>query len=56
MSVLDQYLERSQDIIGERTPEEEAYDREVVKWLERTGKIRRVQPVARANNEAVKSV
>lgn len=41
MSLLDQYIQRSQDIIGERTPEEAKYDEEVVKWLRKYGKIRK---------------
>jgi len=41
MSLIDQYLQRSQDIIGERTAHEERYDNEVIKWLKKYGKIRK---------------
>ena len=33
MSLIDQYLRRSQEIIGSRTESEERYDNEVIKWL-----------------------
>ncbi len=33
MGLMKKYLKRSQEIIGERTTEEEQYDNEVVKWL-----------------------
>ena len=56
MSLIDQYLQRSQDIIGERTPEEVRYDNEIIKWLKKYGKIRRA--INKANekypNEALK--
>ena len=41
MSLIDQYLQRSQDIISERTSHEERYDNEVIKWLKKYGKIRK---------------
>ncbi|RDH80896.1 MAG: hypothetical protein DIZ78_17715 [endosymbiont of Escarpia spicata] len=41
MSLIDQYMQRSQDIIGERTPEEEKYDNELIKNLKKYGKIRK---------------
>ena len=41
MSLIDQYMQRSQDIIGERTKEEEQYDNELIKWLKKHGKIRK---------------
>ncbi len=41
MSVIDQYMQRSQDIIGERTREEEQYDSELIKCLKKYGKIRK---------------
>jgi len=41
MSTIDQYLQRSNEIIGERTREEERYDDEVLKSLEKYGKIRK---------------
>jgi len=41
MNFTEQYLQRSQEIIGDRTPEEELYDNEVVMWLKKFGKIRK---------------
>jgi len=41
MYQLEQYLERSKDIIGERTNNEEQYDNEIVKWLRKTGDIKK---------------
>ena len=56
MNLIDQYFQRSQEIIGERTPDEERYDNEVLKWLKRYGKIRRA--ISKVNkkypNEALK--
>ena len=37
MNPLKQYLTRANEIIGERTPDEEKYDREVIRWM-RLGK------------------
>ena len=39
--MIEQYLERANEIIGERSKEEEKYDNEVVKWLRKQGKIRK---------------
>ncbi len=56
MSLIDQYLQRSQDVIGERTSHEERYDNEVIKWFKKYGKIRKA--INKANkkypNEAMK--
>ena len=41
MNFIDQYMQRSQDIIGERTPAEEKYDNEVIRCLRKYGKIRK---------------
>jgi len=38
---MDPYLERANEIIGDRSREEELYDNEVVKWLKKYGKIRK---------------
>ena len=35
MDILKQYTERANEIIGERTPDEEKYDREVIRWIRR---------------------
>ena len=47
MDLLKQYLERAAEIIGERTPDEERYDREVVRWLEKGKPIKKA--IAKAN-------
>lgn len=39
--MIEQYLKRANEIIGERSKEEEKYDNEVVKWLKKQGKIRK---------------
>lgn len=56
MKELEPYLERANEIIGERTKAEELYDNEVVKNLKKYGKIRKA--LNRANkkypNEALK--
>ena len=41
MNQINQYLDRAHEIMGERTPEEEKYDSEVLLWLEKTKKIRK---------------
>jgi predicted nucleotidyltransferase len=41
MNLIDQYLRRSQEIIGDRTESEEQYDNEVVKWLKEGLTIRK---------------
>lgn len=35
MDFLKQYLTRANQIIGERTPDEQKYDREVTHWMRR---------------------
>jgi len=49
MSLIDQYLRRSQEIIGSRTQAEERYDNEVVKWLREGASIRKA--INRANQK-----
>ena len=49
MNDIDQYLSRANEIIGERSPEEELYDNEVIKWLKKYGKIRKA--LNRANKK-----
>jgi len=41
MSILDQYLQRSQEIIGDRSPAEKRYDNEIIRWLRKGKKIRK---------------
>ena len=47
MSLIDQYLLRSQEIIGSRAESEERYDNEVIKWLKKGMTIRKA--INRAN-------
>ena len=49
MDILKQYSERAKEIIGERTPEEEKYDREVIRWIRRGKSIRKA--IAKANEK-----
>ena len=49
MSLIDQYIQHSQKIIGERTSEEEKYDHEVISCLKKYGKIRKA--INRANKK-----
>jgi hypothetical protein len=35
MDFLQQYLDRANEIIGDRTKEEERYDKEVLRWLKK---------------------
>ena len=41
MNTLELYFARSEEIIGERTKEEEKYDNEVINWLRKTGDIKK---------------
>ena len=47
MDLIQQYLTQSKEIIGERTPAEEKYDREVILWLEKGKHI--AKAIAKAN-------
>ena len=49
MDILKQYTERASEIIGERTPNEEKYDREVIRWIRRGKNIRKA--IAKANEK-----
>ena len=49
MDILKQYLERAAEIIGDRTPGEEKYDREVTRWLEKGKPIKKA--IAKANEK-----
>ena len=49
MSFLEQYLSRANEIIGERTAEEEKYDKEVLRWLSKGKPIGKA--IARANKK-----
>ena len=49
MDILKQYTERADEIIGERTPDEQKYDREVIRWM-RKGKTV-AKAIAKANEK-----
>lgn len=49
MEMLKQYLERAAEIIGDRTPNEEKYDQEVIRWLEKGKPIKNA--IAKANEK-----
>ncbi|MFC1461959.1 hypothetical protein ACFLQR_05535 [Verrucomicrobiota bacterium] len=40
MNILEQYLAGANNVIGERTPEEEKYDAEVILWLQKGKSIK----------------
>ena len=49
MNVLKQYTDRAEEIVGERTPDEEKYDREVIRWLRRGKNINKA--IGKANQK-----
>ena len=49
MNIIEQYLHRSQEIIGNRTKDEERYDKEVLKWLRKGKNIKKA--VGKANDK-----
>ena len=49
MELLNQYLQRSQEIIGDRTREEMRYDKEVLRWLRKGKKIQKA--IEKANKK-----
>ena len=49
MDLFNQYLQRSQEIIGDRTREEMQYDKEVLRWLRKGKKIQKA--IERANKK-----
>ena len=49
MDISEQYLLRSQEIIGNRTQEEKRYDKEVIRWLRKGKNIRKA--ITKANKE-----
>jgi hypothetical protein len=49
VDILKQYIERANEIIGERTPDEQKYDREVIHWLRRGKNI--TKAIAKANEK-----
>lgn len=49
MDLLKQHLELAAEVIGERTPDEEKYDREVIRWMRRGKTISKA--IAKANDK-----
>lgn len=49
MDILRYHLERAAEIIGERTPGEEKYDREVIRWMRRGKSVSKA--IAKANEK-----
>ncbi len=41
MDFLEQYLDHASDVIGDRTRDEERYDKEVLRWLRKGKGIRK---------------
>ena len=49
MDILKQYTDRADEIIGERTADEQKCDREVIRWLRRGKSINKA--IAKANEK-----
>ncbi len=49
MDILKHYTGRADEIIGERTPEEQKHDREVIRWIRRGKSI--TKAIAKANEK-----
>ena len=49
MNVLKQYIDRAEEIVGERTPDEEKYDCDVIRWLRKGKNIHKA--IAKANQK-----
>lgn len=49
MDIITQYLETAAEIIGDRTPAEEQYDREVIRWVEKGKPIKKA--ITKANEK-----
>jgi len=54
VNVLKQYIDRAEEIVGERTPDEENYDREVIRLLRRGKNINKA--IAKAHQKYPLSV
>ena len=46
---ISEYLSRANEIIGERSPDEQRYDREVVRWMRKGKSISKA--IAKANEK-----
>lgn len=49
MNVLKEYLGRASEIIGDRTPDEQKYDHEVIRWMRKGKSVS--QAIAKANEK-----
>lgn len=49
MDILEQYLKQSREIIGDRTKDEERYDKEVLRWLRKGKNIKKA--IGKANEK-----
>jgi hypothetical protein len=49
MDLLEQYLNRANEIIGDRTEDEVRYDKEVLRWLRKGKNIKKA--IAKANEK-----
>jgi putative NADH-flavin reductase len=49
VNILKHYTDRADEIIGERTADEQKYDREVIRWLRRGKSISKA--IAKANEK-----
>ena len=49
MDILNHYISRADEIIGERTAEEQKYDHEVIRWVRRGKSISKA--VSKANQK-----
>ena len=49
MNNLRQYTARANEVIGERTPDEQKYDRELIRWMRKGKRIDKA--IAKANEK-----
>lgn len=49
MDILKQYIERANEVVGERTPGEQKYDHEVLRWLRKGKSLNKA--IAKANEK-----
>ena len=49
MDILEQYINGANEIIGERSKDEERYDKEVIKWLRKGKEIKKA--IKKANQK-----
>ncbi len=49
MDFIENYIDRAEEIIGERTNDEKKYDKEVIRWLHKGKPIRKA--ISKANQK-----